>query len=98
MICDLKHVCLPQRPYFTLYTKDFSKRYERMSPEYQRQQLDLQRLTQEYQLIRNTLINDSYPSMFLHLASVQINIDWASEGASQLELAQKRLILNAPKR
>lgn len=49
-------------------------------------------------MIRNTLITNSYPSMILHLASVQINFDWASEGASQLDLAQKHLILNAPKR
>lgn len=97
MICDPKHVCLTQRPYSTLYMKDMSKRYERMSPECQRQQIELQLLAQEYQLSRRTLINETYPSLFLLLASVQINFGWASEGASQLDLKREHLRWNAPK-
>lgn len=87
MVCDAKHVCLTRRPYSTLYMNNVR------NP----QQSDLQWLAQEDQLTRKNLINETYPSMFLHLSSVQIDFDWASEGASQLDLKRKYLRCNAPK-
>lgn len=56
-----------------LYMKDLSKRYEWMSTECQRQQLDLQLLAPGYRVDRTVLINSIYPSVFFDLASVDIH-------------------------